>query len=285
MTRRFVGALLALVCLAALLVGPGGAEASIPRAHIKWTVADGCPPPGADRKVCPLVKPGETAVIDISIEAQQVDVVNPRLVLQTPNGARIMRLSSTAMPTTLAVGGPPHQTQIVVDVPPGFRNSKSFGRLYVADKGSVLVPPLTIDVGIVHPTPAELALTPVIVPTNNIRLLNNRFNIREFTVVNATNLTWTNKDVRQHAVKGTLCDPTWPYNRLSKCTFDGSALAADCNAPDLLGRIPCIDSGPLDPEGNFTLRMVRPSTRELVRYYMEDGLGVADSMTGYLTVK
>jgi hypothetical protein len=155
----------------------------------------------------------------------------------------------------------------------------------VADRGSVLVPPLNIRVDVLHPTPAELALTPVVVPFNNIKLLNNRFNIREFTVVNGTNLTWTNKDVRQHAVKGTLCDPTAPFNRLSVCAPDPTAIGATCNTADQLGRIPCIDSGPLDPEANFTLRIVRPSTRNLLRYYMEDGLGVADGMTGYVTVK
>jgi hypothetical protein len=49
--------------------------------------------------------------------------------------------------------------------------------------------------------------------------------------------------------------------------------------------MPCIDSGPLDPQRSFTVRMLRTNPRQLLRYYIDDGLGVAENMTGYVTVK
>jgi hypothetical protein len=296
-TRRIVGALLAAVCVAALLIGSTDTEAAgIPRAHIKWTYdttyvtepgdpMDGVDCPARSQEVCFRLRPGHSLSTTITIEAEQADVIKPRMVLQTPNGARVMRMSDTVMPPQLTVGGASHVADVVIDVPPGYRNQRAMGRLYIADRGSVLVPPLNIRVEVLHPTPAQLALTPVVVPTNHIKLLNDRFNIREFTVIQGTNLTWTNKDVRQHSVKGTLCDPSVPFDRTQQCPFDQSTIAATCNVPDRTGRIPCIDSGPLDPEANFTLKMVRPSARELLRYFMEDGLGVADNMLGYVTVK
>ncbi len=88
------------------------------------------------------------------------------------------------------------------------------------------MPPLNIRVTVLHPTPVELEQTPVVIPTNNIRLLRDRFNIRELTVVSGTNLTWTNKDTGQHSVVGTLCASDWSYDRLSQCPFDPSSLAA-----------------------------------------------------------
>jgi hypothetical protein len=287
-TRRIVGALLAAVCVTALFAGSANTEAAgIPRAHIKWTVPPGCQ--GRSQEVCFAVKPGESATVEITLEALQADVVNPRLVLQSPNGARIMRVSNPMMPPTLTVGGAPHSVEIVIDVPPGFRNKKAMGRLYVADRGSVLIPPLNIRVDVLHPTPAQLALTPVVVPTNHIRLLNDRFNIRELTVIHGTNLTWTNKDVRPHKVSGSLCDTSLPFDRTQTCVFDETAdqarAANQCNVPDATGRIPCIESPALGPEATFTLRMIRPDSRQLLRYFMEDGLGVADNMIGYVTLK
>lgn len=297
MTRRVVGALLAAVCLAVLLVGSDDGEAAgFRRARIIWSYPtthvtepgdprEGEPCTGRSQEVCFRLRPGQSLSATIEIQADVADVVNPRMVLQTPNGSRVMRLTNPVMASPLEAGGAPHTADIVIDVPPGYRNKKAMGRLYIADRGSVLVPPLNIRVDVIHPTPAELALTPVVVPTNHIRLLYDRFNIREFTVVNGTNLTWTNRDIRQHSVKGTLCDPTEPFNRLQQCAFDPSTIDAVCNVPDQNGRIPCIDSGPLSPQQNFTLRMVRPSSREILRYFMEDGLGVSDNMVGYVTLK
>ena len=291
--------LLAVVCVAALAIGQGGTEAaSLPRPHVLWTIVDGSSCPDQPTYVCFAVKPGDSATATIQVDATQADAINPRLVLQSPNGTRIMRTDATPMGPRLDVGGPSFVTTLTIDIPPGFRPSKASGRLYVADKGSMLVGPLNIRVDILHPTPVELAMTPVVVPTNHITLLTTRFNIREFTVVNGTNLTWTNKDVKQHAVRGLLCDPGLPYDPNFPCQPDWTAPPAyatgQCNVqpagqttlpPDQQLPMPCIDSGPLDPQRSFTVRMFRPNARQLLRYYMDDGLGIAADMTGYITVK
>ena len=267
---------------------PAGGEAGgLTRPKITWTVVGNaqCQP----NVVCFAVRPGEGATADITLQPS-LDVIQPRLVLQTPNGARVMRMDSTVLPPVLQASAAPQTASIVIDVPPGYQANQASGRLYVADKGSVLVPPLNIRVQILHPTPVELAQTPVVIPTNNIKLLAERFNIRELTVISGTNLTWTNKDVRQHSVLGTLCDASAPFDRLSQCPFDASAPAAitngTCNAPDpATGRFLCIDSGPLAPEDNFTIRITRPNARQILRYFVEDGTGVSDAMQGYVTVK
>lgn len=291
--------LLGVVCLAALMLGQGGSEAAGPaRPHVQWTVVDGSSCPTLTSYVCFRVKPGDNATATIQIDAALADAINPRLVLQSPNGTRILRTDATPMGPRLDLGGPSFVTTLTVDIPPGFRPSKASGRLYVADKGSVLVAPLNIRVDVLHPTPVELAMTPIVVPTNHILLLTTRFNIREFVVVNGTNLTWTNKDLKQHAVRGLLCDPGLPFDPNFPCTPDWSAppayAAGKCNVQpagqsalpvDQQQPIPCIDSGPLDPQRSFTVRLFRPNPRQLLRYYLDDGLGVAEDMTGYVTVK
>lgn len=299
MRRRLRGLLLGLVCAGALVLGQGGGEAAgLPRAHIRWTVVDGSECPTQRTTVCISLPPGDSKVAHIRVDPLMADVVSPRLRLQSPNGTRIMRTDPTPMPDPLTVGGPSFETAITIDVPPGFRPRRASGRLYVADKGSVLVPPLNIRVEIKHPTPVELALTPVVVPTNHIRLVAGRFNIREFTIVTGTNLTWTNKDVKIHVVRGLLCDSSLPYDPKSACQPDPAAPAAytsgRCNvqSPDQLGLppelrqpIPCIDSGRLYPERSFSVRLVRTDPRQLLRYFIDDASGVAAGMTGYVTVK
>ena len=286
MRIRFVVSLLVLLCTALALQPVGGEAGGLSRPKITWTVAGGAE--CADRVVCFSVRPGDSASVDITFTPSQ-DVINPKLVLQTPNGSRVMRMDSTLLPAVLQANGAPQTATIVIDVPPNYQASSASGRLYVADKGSVLVPPLNIRVQILHPTPVELALTPVVVPTNNIRLLADRFNIRAMTIISGTNLTWTNKDVRQHSVKGSLCDPTAPFDPNSACTPDPSLLDnPPCNAPDPdTGRFLCIDSGPLDPQATFTLRLTLPDRRQILHYFMEDGLGNYNPTTGtgYLTLK
>jgi hypothetical protein len=296
--KRYSLLLLGLICLAALALGQSGTEAAgLPRAHVQWAILNGSTCPTQPTMVCFQVKPGDSATADIQLTVLQTGAINPRLVLQSPNGSRVMRTDNTPMPSPMALGSS-FTTTVTIDVPPGFRPSKASGRLYLADKGSVLVAPLSIRVDILHPTPVELAKTPVVVPTNHILLLTTRFNIRELTVVDKTNLTWTNKDVKQHAVRGLLCDSSLPYDPNFPCTPDPNAAAAfanhQCNQqpagqadlpPDQQLPMLCIDSGPINPERNFTVFMTRPNPRQLLRYYLDDGLGVAENMTGYVTVK
>ena len=94
-----------------------------------------------------------------------------------------------------------------VEVPPGFRAPRASARLYVSDRGSVLGPPLNIRIQVIHPTPEEIVRTPVVIPQNHIRMFRDRFDVREFTVVSETSLTWTNRDTRQHSVKVRRPDP------------------------------------------------------------------------------
>ena len=133
----------------------------------------------------------------------------------------------------------------------------------------MLVPPLFVQVAIVHPTPEERALTPVVIPTNHIRLLPDRFNIKQLTVVSGTNVTFTNLDLVQHQVVGALCAiPTGP-----NCD-PLPVVPGQCNTPDASAQvIPCIDSGPMNSHQTFTVRLTRPEPTLPMRYQMDDLLG------------
>jgi hypothetical protein len=289
-----------LLCAVGLVAGgqEQGAEAALTRPKVIWTVTDPilnlvrCPKgtyvPGSDIfsvDICP----GQSITIDTSFTPDQA-LIRPKLVLQTPTGARILScnpdcIGGSSLPPLIAAGTTT-DVAIKIDVPPGFRNTKASGRLYVADKGSVLVPPLNIRINIVQLTPDERAATPVIVPTNNILMLIDRFNLRVLTVVSGTNVTWTNKHTAQHQVFGTLCQSafgacnpvTLPNNPACNTLLSGGTAPAQC-----------IDSGPLDPEGIFSVRLFNPDRTQLLRYLMIDKLatykGCAAPFNCYLTVK
>lgn len=206
--------MVAALCLATVIVsGPdGSAEAAFRRPRVIWTVdaptlnIDRCEKESFvpkldlfDVHVCP----GVPVRVELTVTPDE-EVIAPRLVLQTPSGARVLRIEHDPLGQTIPRGEARTLTA-VIDVPPAFRNQRASGRLYLADRGSVLVAPRNIRVVILHPTPEEKALTPVITPTNHIKLLRDSFNIRVFTVVSGTNVTWTNRDTQQHSVIGQLC--------------------------------------------------------------------------------
>ncbi|HEY3108001.1 MAG TPA: hypothetical protein VGL23_04570 [Chloroflexota bacterium] len=268
-------ALVALLCCLGLLAGAGrdGAEAA-PRPRITWELKapvlpiDSCPkaaylPQNGKNYFRVDVCPGQEVRVSGTFEPDQ-DVVVPRLILQTPSGARIMELDRPSLGSLI----PAHtKTDFTVSVrpPPGYRNTRVSGRIYLADRGSVLVPPLFVQVAILHPTPEERALTPVVIPTNHIRVLAERFNIKQLTVVSGTNVTFTNMDLLKHRVFGALCAiPTGP-NCDPLPVGPGQCDITDEEKPRL-----CIDSGPMDSHQTFTVRLTRPRTAPLLRYAIDD---------------
>lgn len=212
---------------------------------------------------------------DVDVEVTPDAPVNvARAVLQTASGARVLQLAPTSYPTQIPAGTA-QPARLRVEIPPGFRGTRASGRIYLRDRGSVLGPPLDVQLIIVQPTPEERALTPVVVPTNHIRAMANRFNIRALTVISGTNVTWTNYDTRQHRVVGRLCT-----NLTGPCSYDPAAdPAAPTSCP--LSRtngvddptaqtIACIDSGPMNAQGKFSVRLTRPDRMQALRYEMDD---------------
>jgi hypothetical protein len=270
-------ALVALLCCAGVVAGGDGrgAEAA-PRPTITWTYdppvlpIDTCPKAAygeRDNYFSVDICPGQEVEVAGTFTPSQ-DVTVPRLVLQTPSGARILTLKYGSLGSVIR-GGTTVPFSLSVKPPPGYRNVKASGRIYVADRGSVLVPPLFVQVTVLHPTPEERALTPVVIPTNHLRILPTRFNLTQFSVVSGTNVTFTNMDTRDHAVFGKLC--TIPTG-LTCAPIDVDP-GPHCNTPDPDdGVIPCIDSGPLIPHGTFNLRLTRPSKSIPVRYELDDRL-------------
>jgi hypothetical protein len=270
-------ALAALLCCVGLVAGAegNGAEAA-PRPRITWTFeppilpVDNCPKAAYGERneyfsvdVCP----GKEVVVNGTFTPSQ-DVVVPRLILQTPSGARIMKAEPLAPLGTVIQADQTVAFRVVIAPPPGYRNVKASGRLYVADRNSVLVPPLFIQVTILHPTPEERALTPVVIPTNHIRMLADRLNIKQLTVTNGTNVTFTNLHTETHRITGALCAiATGPV-----CDPQ-PIVPGTCNEQPGAALVACIDSGPVEPHGTFTVRLTRPISTLPMRYQMDDQLG------------
>jgi hypothetical protein len=291
-------ALVALLCSVGLIAGAerDGAEAAA-RPRITWTFDDPILPIDACQKASYLpqtnyfrvdVCPGQLVRVTGTFTPDQ-DVAVPRLILQTPSGARIMRLEHAALGNVIPAGTTT-DFAVLVEPPPGYRNSRASGRIYVVDRSSVLVPPLFVQVAVLFPTPEERAMTPVVVPTNHIRVLADRFNIKQLTVISGTNVTFTNLDIDQHQVVGQLCAmATGPSCDPAPIT------PGQCNVPDATGVIPCIDSGPMNSHATFTVRLTRPQATVPMRYQMDDLLepfqGCVQSSAGqvrhacFLTVK
>lgn len=268
--------LVALLCGVGTLLGAGGgAVEAAARPKITWTFdppilpIDACPKSTyqpASNYVRVAVCPGQEVRIAGTFTPDR-DVIVPRLILQTPSGARIMHLEYPSLGTLIPANKTTEFT-VALSPPAGYRNTRVSGRVYLADRGSVLVPPLFVQVEIIFPTPEERAMTPVVIPANNIRVLSDRFNIRQLTVVSGTNVTFTNMDTDQHQVVGALCAiPTGS-------TCDPQPITpGTCNSPDASGTIPCIDSGPLNSHATFTVRLTRPLATVPMRYEMDDLLG------------
>ncbi len=269
-----------LACILSIFLGGNTSEAAgLTRPRITWNFAPG--------PVLVALRSGESTTVNFTVETNAV-ISDPKYVLQTPNGGRILRMSGPNLPGQFQVGNT-IAGAFTVDVPPGYRAPRASARLYVSDQGSLLGPPLNIRVEVIHLTPEEIALTPVITPQSHIRMLRDRFDMREFTVVSETSLSWTNRDTRQHSVRGTLCLAGVRCLRSNPATVDPSALVpgAVCNSflINAIDPTPCIDSGALNPQQNYTVTVRRPDPQTPIRYFMEDGLGVAASMTGYVVVK
>lgn len=286
--------LLAGLCVAMALLG-SGEGAPQRRARVIWTAGPSdcvrLPPGSTSALVCGELKPGEEDILEITFSTT-AEVPRPRLVLQTPNGASVIGKPVTAEPLPDPI---PADTEITVTLPltvaPHSRIRRVSGRLYLAERGAVLVPPINIRVDIQHPTPEELALTPVIVPTNHIQIVPRppavvapanaaRFNVRHMTVRSGTHMTWTNRDAVTRAVRGVLCKPGQRVIASQQCTLDPE-IPDDClapagpdefvyRAPDGDERLLCFISPELQPQGHYALTVHRPNRRQPLTYYMQD---------------
>jgi hypothetical protein len=317
---RFPVAALGAVCLALVLIAPS--EGAQPRrAKIAWEHAerDDC-----SRKfsgispMCLTIEPGEGASASASFVPTE-DVVTPRLLLQSSNNPNVITVVPVAVLPDVLLAGERVDITVEVSGTSSVRAKNISARLYVADRQSVLSYPLNIRLEILHPTPEEIARTPVVVPTNHIQLVprppsalqiaeSARFNVRHLVVTNGTNVTWTNRAPvfepdTARAVKGTLCDPTRPLSPTRKCDFDPAtaascALIVDENLEQVItdaeDRILCFLSPKLRPQGHYALQVARPLTRQPLTYYMEDALHDDETMVEeigvrkyypYLTVK
>ena len=318
-------AALAALCLALIAVAPGEG-AGTGRAKVAWQHAepDNCTQPlhpsPTLRPLCVRLLPGQETTVTATVTATK-DVVKPRLLMQSANGSNVLSVLPAVSPLPdVLLAGQPLGVSITIKSSGALRARTLSGRLYLADKQSMLTAPLNIRVIILHPTPEEIARTPVVVPTNHIQLVRRaptavqlaysaRFNIRHLVVSNETNVTWTNRAPianeadTARAVKGTLCDPTKPFSPTQKCDFDPAAVGS-CTLTvdeeleqvitDSQDRIVCFLSPRLRVHGHYALRVTRPMSRQPLTYYMEDALHAADTMIErigtrnfypYLTVK
>jgi hypothetical protein len=306
---RFPVAALAALCLALVVVAPGeGATGVRPKAAWQHAESADCTTPfrlsPTLRPMCIRVAPGEEMTVFATVTATQ-DVVKPRIVLNSANGDNVITVLPLVSPLpAVLTAGDQIGVSITVKSTGALRAKTLSARLYLADKQSLLTAPLNIRVVILHPTPEELARTPVVVPTNHIQLVKRpplvvqlghsaRFNIRHLVVSSGTNVTWTNRapiideSDTARAVKGTLCDPTSPFSATQQCDFD-PATFGECNLTvdenlgqvitDADGRILCFLSPKLRVQGHYSLRLTRPTTRQPLTYYMEDALHAADAM-------
>lgn len=306
---RLPVAALAALCLALVAISPGeGAQPRRPKAT--WAPSleqDSCSEVQralSQFRVCLEIAPGETRTETVTVTATE-EVRKPRIVRQTANGAIVISARATsAIPDPLPAGQSV-DVEIVLAAPPGLRARNVSGRLYLADRQSVLTAPLNIRVKINHPTPEQVAQTPVVVPTNHVQLVKRaplaiktrdsaRFNIRHLVVRSGTTLTWTNNAgiveegaASARAVKGTLCDPTKPLSPTRKCDFDPAAVAqcaltVDPVASEVItdtdGRMLCFISPSLPVQGYYSLLMTRPLTRQPLTYYMEEPLHDEETM-------
>jgi hypothetical protein len=285
--------LLALAVVGSVVLAgaePGGVEA-FGRPKVTWALSgapildiDTCPSEsfqsdydskGNLTKVTIALCPGGSRDLDFDLTADST-VFQPRAILQTASGARVLRIDPTNYGPQIGAGAT-QSVRLHIEIPPAFRATRASGRIYLRDRGSVLGPPLDVQLVIVQPTPEERALTPVIIPTNHIRLLADRFNIRALTVIAGTNVTWTNYDTRQHRVVGRLCT-----NLSGPCAY---APQSDPSSPSSCPRgltnavanpatqsMVCIDSGPINSQGKFTVKLTRPDPLRILRYEMDDAI-------------
>ena len=312
---------LAAICLALLVVSPG--EGAPRRPKVIWQHLENfeCSQrPSGSRPVCLAIEPGaQPAPISVSVTAD-ADVVKPRLLFMSANGTNLIKVVAGSLPPVL-VAGERLDFTITVEPAPNLRARHISGRVYLADRFSVLSPPLNVRIEILHPTPEELARTPVVVPTNHIQLVLRppsmvqndpaaaRFNIRHLIVISGTNVTWTHRAAPpgdpqiKRAVKGTLCDPTRPLSPSQKCDPDPATVAPCALTVDPLvervmtdaqGRVLCFMSPVLGVSGHYSIKITRPLARQPLTYYMEDPLHDAETMVEesndrkyypYLTVK
>jgi hypothetical protein len=307
--RLPIGALVALFLL--LVVVSPGEGAQPRRAKVRWEHNQNTQcsdlPGNVDREqlgilpICLAVQPGDESTITATV-IPDADVVQPRLLFMSANGAGTVVVTAPS-PTTLAAG---ERLDVTIRIlrNPNVRVRNISGRLYLADRFSVLAYPLNLRVQILHPTPEELARTPVVVPTNHIQLVmrppsmvqglrSARFNIRHLVVTSGTNVTWTNRAASpgeadlKRAVKGTLCDPTKPLSPSRKCEIDPAAVGPcaltvdpedDQLVTDPEGRILCFLSPELAISDHYSVRLTRPVTRQPLTYYMEDAVNDPDTM-------
>ncbi len=239
--------------------------------------------------VCKELDPGETGSETITFRTT-AEVKRPRLIIQTSNGSTVVSIDSPTLDDPL-----PADTDVSFDVdfsvPPGIRARQISARVYLRDRNAVLVPPLNVRLKINHPTPEEVARTPVVVPTNHVRIVSQplsagasasaaRLNVRTLRVTSGTAVTWTNKTRVQRSVYGVLCDPTVPVVSNAPCEPDAATIGA-CDLtlgtqPDIRrdasNRILCFISQILDAEGYYVLRVDRPSARQPLTYLLDDAL-------------
>jgi hypothetical protein len=297
--------ILAALCLALVVVSPG--EGAPRRPKVTWQHLENyeCSQrPSGSEPLCLAVEPGaQPPPVSVSVTAN-ADVVKPRLLFMSANGANVIKVVAGTLPPVLAAGERLDFT-IKIEPVPNLRARHISGRIYLADRFSVLSPPLNVRIEILHPTPEQLARTPVVVPTNHIQMVlrppstvqedpaDARFNIRHLVVTSGTNVTWTHRAAPpddpqiKRAVKGTLCDPTQPLSPSEPCaphpaTIGPCALTVDpVNerlVTDVQGRTLCFISPRLGVSGHYSIKLTRPLTRQPLTYYMEDALHDTDTM-------
>src|SRR5687768_9652288 len=95
---------LAAICLALIVVSPG--EGAPRRPKVIWQHAENfeCSQrPSGSQPLCLAVQPGEGATVAASVTAD-ADVVKPRLVFMSSNGANLISVSAGSLPPVLTAG-------------------------------------------------------------------------------------------------------------------------------------------------------------------------------------
>ena len=308
---RFPLAALMAVCLALIVMAPSESEGAQPRrprvtwSHAEPTTCTRALRPDRSFRLCASLQPGDETVVFATLTVQDANVIGPRIVTQSANGATLITVEPVTPPLPdELLADEELDLKITIKASPNLRARNISGRIYLADRQAVLTAPLNLRIDILHPTAEELARTPVIVPTNHIQLVTRppqsvqlpdsaRFNVRHLIVTNLTNVTWTNRAEIQdeapseRAVKGTLCDPTKPLSPTRKCDFDPAATARcaltvhpedEQVITDADERVLCFLSPRLRVQGHYSLRLSRPLTRQPLTYYMEDALHDPETM-------